>query len=109
MLFDRIWHHPLSCACITDNYGPITEKTGIRLVRSLVSLFVSSAVFRPPLACIPFYRRHPKDVFRLFELSHEASHRIADELTRLFTDPDWVLSHSTAFVTESRTSIGSTS
>ena len=57
-----------SCACITDDYGPIApEQKDHRIsFRSLVSLFVCSAVFRPPLACIPFYRRHPKDVFRLF-------------------------------------------
>jgi uncharacterized protein (DUF433 family) len=91
--FERFWHEPHFRDWFEADYWPNFrgDKDQRISFRSLASLFVSSAVFRPLLSGVPFPRWHPKEAFHLFELSHEAARKIADDL-RLLANPDWVLS-----------------
>lgn len=90
---ERFWHDPIFRSRLTDDNWPffVQEKDSRISFRSLASIFIASAMYRPLLEELPISRWNPIEFHHLFfELHHETSQSNVDD-PRLFTDPDWVL------------------
>jgi len=90
--FERYWRQePLSRNRFADDYGPLLENEEAARVsfRSLASLFVVTAVFRPFFAPQPLW--HSKEGVLFFEMTLEAMGRMTDD-EGLSNDAEWVMS-----------------
>lgn len=98
-LLERFWYEPYRYEQLVDDYGPFFQEERAERIsfRSLVSLFVLSAAFRPVLTEMRFPRWHPMDFFHFCDNGHHAARNDFDD-PRLFSDPEWVLKRFEHFI-----------